>query len=139
MPQTNITFDNTSLANFNQSLQIGDTLYYTNMINQVPSGGILGEVANLYTPEGSSQTGSNVVEIGIVSSIFHTTTQTIVICQSDNYIVVPLDNYYIFFSKENQVNISDLKGYYGEVKFVNDSNGPAELYAISCDVTESSK
>ena len=40
MPQTNITFDNTSLANLNQSLQIGDTLYYTNMINQVPSGGI---------------------------------------------------------------------------------------------------
>lgn len=138
MPQTNITFDNTSLANFNQSLQIGDTLYYTNMINQNPNT-FVGDFLSLYTPEGSFQTGSNVVEIGIVSSIFHTTTQTIVICQSDNYIVVPLDNYYIFFSKENQVNISDLKGYYGEVKFVNDSNGPAELYAISCDVTESSK
>ena len=137
MAQTNITFNNTSLANFNQSLQIGDTLYYTNMINQ--DTGLDAILGAIFSPEWSFQTGSNIVEIGIVSNIFHTTTQTVVICQSDNYIVKPLDNYYIFFSKENQVNISDLKGYYGEVKFVNDSNRPAELYAISCDVTESSK
>ena len=46
---------------------------------------------------------------------------------------------FILFSKDAQANMSSLMGYYAEVKFINNSNTYAELYAISSEVVESSK
>ena len=46
---------------------------------------------------------------------------------------------YLFFSKDNQVNMSSILGYYGEANFINDSNIKAELFAASCEISESSK
>ena len=43
------------------------------------------------------------------------------------------------FSKDNAANLSSIVGYFAEVKFVNDSNTEAELFAISSEIFESSK
>ena len=42
------------------------------------------------------------------------------------------------FSKYNQSD-DDIKGYYMEVKLVNDSKHKAELFSLGSEVTESSK
>ena len=50
-----------------------------------------------------------------------------------------LTGMFLLFSKPIQINESGLKGYYADVKFTNDSNNYAELFAISSEVTPSSK
>ena len=46
---------------------------------------------------------------------------------------------FIMFSKSNQANLSSLLGYYAEVTISNDSPYEAELFAVSTEVSESSK
>ena len=46
---------------------------------------------------------------------------------------------FIFFAKDRSVEEASLVGYYGEFKFVNNSKQEAELFATSCEVSESSK
>jgi len=48
-------------------------------------------------------------------------------------------NTFIMFSKNNKVNSSSLKGYYAELEFVNNSNKKIELFAVSSEISESSK
>ena len=43
------------------------------------------------------------------------------------------------FSKNNNVNTTSLKGYFAEIVISNNTTEPAELFAISSEVTESSK
>ena len=54
-----------------------------------------------------------------------------------NNVVVNVDDF-IMFSKYNQSD-SDIKGYYMQVRLVNNSNEKAELFSISSEVTESSR
>jgi hypothetical protein len=46
---------------------------------------------------------------------------------------------FIMFSKSNQANLSSLLGYYAEATLVNNSPYEAELFAVSTEVSESSK
>ena len=46
---------------------------------------------------------------------------------------------FIMFSKDNKVNLSSALGYYAEVKFKNNSEEKAELFAVGTDFVESSK
>ena len=48
-------------------------------------------------------------------------------------------NNYYFFTKNHIVNTSSLLGYYADVKFENNSIEKAELFAVSSEITESSK
>jgi len=130
MATTNITFDGV-LSKMNQSLQIGDTAYYG--ILQNPTGG--------YGGAPQFKTSNSVFEIGTVKSILldQENNKTVLLAEKPGYINPPPTNSFIFFSKDNVVNVSALKGYYGEMLFVNNSNEPAELYAVSCEVAESSK
>ena len=59
--------------------------------------------------------------------------------ETDNLYDLPTTNDYIFFSRDNSVNLSSLIGYYAEPKFVNDSTNYAELFSVGLGVTESSK
>jgi hypothetical protein len=43
------------------------------------------------------------------------------------------------FSKNNNVNLSDLIGYYAKVKFINNSKEKAELFTVASELVESSK
>ena len=46
---------------------------------------------------------------------------------------------FIMFSKDNKANLSDLLGYYAEVKFVNNSSDEAELFSVGAETYGSSK
>lgn len=46
---------------------------------------------------------------------------------------------YLFFAKNSNINTPGLMGYYAEVEMTNDSTQHAELFAVSSDVSESSK
>lgn len=52
---------------------------------------------------------------------------------------MPTANDYVFFSKNNEVDMGSLLGYYAEVKLVNDSTEEAELFSLSLGVEKSSK
>tara|TARA_R100001082_G_scaffold60861_2_gene33846 strand:- start:8063 stop:8464 length:402 start_codon:yes stop_codon:yes gene_type:complete len=46
---------------------------------------------------------------------------------------------YVFFGKENKINISGVRGYYAEVEMKNDSTSRAELFSVGCEMSPSSK
>lgn len=49
------------------------------------------------------------------------------------------NNSFISFLKNNEVNKKSVKGYYAEVKFVNNSKEKAELFSVGSEISESSK
>jgi len=49
------------------------------------------------------------------------------------------ENYFLFFSKNNAVELARLKGYYASAKFVNNSREKAELFNVGVEVVRSSK
>ena len=121
MAYIDLTFNTTSLSN-NTSLDIGDTIYYTN-----PT-----------TSNGTTISSSNIL-IGDIESITNTSTTTTIKVNCELDLVPPTASSFIFFSKDNVVNLSSIKGYYNSVQFTNDSTTKAELFATSFAVSESSK
>ena len=96
------------------------------------------DTSNIATTGGFSTTSSlnNVVEIGVVQGFSGTYNIEVTVT---NAIALPTTNDYIFFSKDNSVNLASLKGYFAEVKFINDSIEKSELFSIAMQVEESSK
>ena len=129
MPQLQLEF-----SRINESLQVGDTAYYTTSMGS----------------SGQFTTGSvsNIIAFGIVTSFNSTSIPCLVYVSWDDGdydndgnpdIMPPSQGDYIFFGKNNAVNSSSLLGYYAEVKFVNNSNEEAELFAVGSEISESSK
>ena len=110
------------------SLQIGDTAYYSNVTS----------TAGIYT-------SSSFTKIGLIKGINNTTSldngteTTTLTCEIDEATVVPTTSDFIFFSKDNKVNLTSLLGYYASVKFKNNSTSKAEMFSIGCEIAESSK
>jgi hypothetical protein len=106
-------------------IQVGDTAYYV-------------DTSNITTTGSFSTTSSlnDIIEIGVVSGFSGTYNIEVTVT---NAITLPTTNDYIFFSKDNSVNLASLKGYFAEIKFVNDSIERAELFSIAVNVEESSK
>jgi len=48
-------------------------------------------------------------------------------------------NYFMFFSKNNIVELNRLKGYYASVNFINNSRKKAELFNVGAEIVRSSK
>ena len=96
------------------SLQTGDVAYYVNL--SAESGGF-------------EQNSDSIVTIGTITTITNNSdlTTTTIICEIDEATEPPTTTSYIFFSKDNQVNISSLLGYYASVKFKNNSTVEAEI------------
>mgnify|MGYP003142908534 FL=1 len=107
MPSLTLTFAN----KINDSLQVGDTLYYTN-------------------------NGTDVIEMGVVTSPLSTTQIQLTVATT---LVLPTTNSFILFSKDNKANLSSLVGYFAEVELTNDSTSSAELFTVSAEMVESSK
>ena len=97
--------------NFNSSLQVGDTVYYSNI-----------------DPNGAN---TDLNQLGVVQKIDNEAKKIIVNS--------PQVTIYISFSKNNIVNLSSLKGYYAEVSFVNNSKEKAELFSVGAEIQQSSK
>jgi len=126
MATTTLTFAN----KINTSTQVGDTAYYVTTSAQ---GGFTTSI-NSSTP-----TTENVyVTIGTIKSIAAGRLSMIV---NTNLTLsqIPTTSHFIFFSKDNIVNMSTVLGYYAEVKLKNNSITEAELFSIGCDTFESSK
>jgi len=104
----------------NSSLQVGDKAYVSSKINEI----IIGD------PE----------YVGIITEVNNSGVK---VSDTSNIILDPnvLGNPRQFFSfaKNTIANESGLKGYYADITFKNDSNNYAELFAISSEVTPSSK
>jgi len=126
MPNVTLTFP----GDINISCQIGDTAYY------VPTTSLGGFDTSLNT---NGETQQTIVEIGPISNIDH--LNNIITCSPDLILTntQPSTNDFIFFSKDNAVNMSSPTGYYAQVKFINNSKVKSEMFATACDVFESSK
>tara|TARA_Y100000015_G_C2393306_1_gene91348 strand:+ start:1691 stop:2056 length:366 start_codon:yes stop_codon:yes gene_type:complete len=110
--------------NINVSLSVGDIAYYCNAVQA--QGGYA-----------TTPSFENVVKMGEVKSFDLDTGLVVVDCASN--VNMPTSNDYVFFSKDNESQLSSLLGYYAEVKFVNNSTEESELFEVSMEVTQSSK
>lgn len=106
----NISF-NTGLS---VQVDAGDSVYYATSTNGVLSNQ---QFAGLVTSVSSNSINVNIDETVVTLSL----------------------NDFIFIAKPIAVNESSIKGYYADLTIENASNKKAELFAISSDVTSSSK
>ena len=108
----------------NMSCRVGDTAYYAGV--QSLGGFVVNNNINL------------IGTINLIEDNGSTTTITCLI-ENSNQNLPGIEGSFIFFSKNNLVEISSLTGYYAQATFTNNSSAPAELYAAACGITESSK
>jgi hypothetical protein len=149
-------------GNLNTSLDIGDTVYAvyptttgTNSINSSqfstavipePSNAnpvVVGTVTkietnNIINPYYTDGELTVITDPGTTDQVT-TVVNTVIYVQEPGPTVAPTTSAFYFFSKDNKYNMSSLTGYYGDVKFRNNSTEKAELFATSVDVTQSSK
>tara|TARA_Y100001973_G_C5198282_1_gene335824 strand:+ start:2751 stop:3092 length:342 start_codon:yes stop_codon:yes gene_type:complete len=103
----------------NASLQVGDQVFYS-VVNNLPN-----------TTQLSS---SDIVgPIGVVVAIGSSYIQI------DNEAADVPSGAFLMFCKDGRANKSNLKGYYASITMTNSSDDEAELFAISSEMTESSK
>lgn len=95
------------------------------------------ENVNLYSDELSSSTWIKNISLKQVVTVG--SNQYLVDVEVDSTAQTPNDGDFIFFGKENKVNISGVRGYFSEVKMNNDSNGPAKLFSVGSEIAQSSK
>ena len=118
----------TFAKNVQDSVQVGDMIYRTQTTNLL---------------DGSNKKGSDINasdRVGILRKIENvpgTTTYDLYV-DDDGFNASVANGDYIMFSKYNQSD-EDIKGYYMEVKLINNSKQKAELFTLSSEVTESSK
>jgi len=102
----------------NASLQIGDYAYYIS--------------ATSLTDFDGQAVGSEPLLIGKITSMGNN------VITVDAFKTIPIGSY-IMFAKDNRANSGSLKGYYASVKMKNTGSKPAELFAVSSEIVESSK
>jgi hypothetical protein len=120
------------------SLQVGDFVYKSGTTSV--EGGF-----NVSSTSGIQQLGSvtaitdgSIVD-GATDPLNPVTTLTKAITVDVSSTVTLTNTDYLFFSKDNTVNRSSVVGYYGSANFKNSSSSRAELYSVSCEISESSK
>ena len=75
-----------------------------------------------------------------VKEIFKTTNSTYIIkVDPDATAQSPTSGDFIFFGKDNQIGTAGVTGYYAAIEMKNDSIDYAELFAVSSEITQSSK
>ena len=120
MAEITLTFS----APLNTSCQVGDVAYY---VNTTSEGGY-----NVNT--------NNMIEIGTIMEIENPTSNSPVIkCVTEIDGSINSQSIYVFFKKNQEVNVGSLTGYYAYSLMVNDSYRDAELFAVTADTFVSSK
>tara|TARA_R110000824_G_scaffold391679_1_gene589611 strand:+ start:690 stop:1028 length:339 start_codon:yes stop_codon:yes gene_type:complete len=112
MANTKINFTNT----INCSLSVGDMAY----VSSVLPGGVLSQPIQ-------------------ASKILDIEPGYIIIEQDPTDTPIIDSSTFLLFAKHTEANDSSLKGYYADVTLENYSNEYAELYALSSEITVSSK
>ncbi len=105
----------------NASLQIGDTAYFVSNVSDTTAG----FQVSTETPK----------KIGKITSIDNEDDIITIETPSNE----PQADDFIMFSIDKRANNTSLLGYYAEVKLSNNSTEKAELFALSSEITPSSK
>lgn len=124
MPTITLNFNHT----VNPSPQIGDNAWY------IPSIAIL--------PEGGFDTSSSTPQtLGVITNISQGLNNTsIAVTNPDNATIASVLNGFFMYSRDQQSNISSIKGYYAELNMINDDiTRDIELFRVGVEVSESSK
>tara|TARA_R100000329_G_scaffold139565_1_gene121525 strand:- start:71 stop:433 length:363 start_codon:yes stop_codon:yes gene_type:complete len=111
-----------SMDTVNVSLQVGDVAYKLDSTT-TQQGGI----------NYSNSSGEPIVKLGTITKIEQNAIYIIDMQSTVNSGDV------IMYCKDVGVNKSGVKGYYSEVTLTNNSANPIELFAISSEITPSSK
>ena len=127
-----MTAEFTIQGKLNSSVQIGDNLYFA-----------------LKTSNSGYQVSNNFIHAGVITDLIQGTTQSTIkfnftslannIPGGINYSSINTNDYFLFFAKENSVNLNRLKGYFANVLFKNDSEEYAELFTVGAEIQKSSK
>lgn len=125
MPTASVTL--TFTTRINRSVQVGDIIYYTPWDYQAGQR----QANNGYGGLNKMGPATAITRNGYSGG-------TIVV-DHDTTIPVPTTSSFIFFSKDNCANMSSIQGYYAEMKFVNKSTDPIEIFSVGTDMFESSK
>ena len=115
---------------FNHSLQVGDTIWYTNTSS---SGGY-----NVAPKDSVNKLGT----LEFISNQYQAYQLKVSVPapQGTTTVTPPLNiGAFIMFSKNNIINLGDVSGYFAEVKLENNSTEKIELFAVSSEISESSK
>ena len=123
----------------NESLQVGDTVYYCSST----------AVGGFVTVDNANFNFTGIVYVGPCAQIVLVGTRWRVHVEIDPTLTLPQQMQillgfvrvkdFIMFSKSTQANRSSLLGYYAEVTLGNDSPDIAELFMVSTEASESSK
>ena len=113
------------------SLQVGDIAFYATPNDDVA--GFKNADENDITKIGK------ITAINNATSLDDGTETTTLTCEIDTVTTIPTTSDFIFFSKDNKVNLTSLLGYYASIKFKNDSTTEAEMFSTACEINESSK
>tara|TARA_R110002012_G_scaffold6441_4_gene29581 strand:+ start:14311 stop:14703 length:393 start_codon:yes stop_codon:yes gene_type:complete len=117
----------------NVSLSVGDKVYFTGDVSE--SGG--------FDTSDDNAGNSNLIYLGKVYSITQNDFTFIIYVEDDegslSQVSSLTQNSFIFFAKNNKVELSSLVGYYSKVRLSNNSKVKAEIFATSMDVSQSSK
>lgn len=81
--------------------------------------------------------GTEVIYLGTCTSI-SSDRKTVTVTYTGN-IRTPVDSDFILFAKDTAVNKSGISGYYAEIEMKNSSDTAIELFAVSSEVSLSSK
>lgn len=78
--------------------------------------------------------------IGTINSITITSQSTILNIEIEGEFAESVTTSdFVFFSKNNLVEVGSILGYYAKVKFRNNSTTRAELHEAACEIEESSR
>lgn len=128
MPSITVNFSN----ELNESVQLGDTLYYVNPASETMEGDH--DSSGTQTPILNSNT---IVEVGVITAINYATN--VITADIDNSTALPTGSSFFLFSKDNRANMASLLGYYAEIELSNNATTKAELFSVGSEIFESSK
>ena len=135
------------IKQINEALQVGDTVYYI-QTHSVGENTEYSDPFNVSDIDYISIDGDFnffesfnnylIFKIGTVSLINY--EENSINVTGDLNINVPTKSDYIFFTKDNIVNLGYIKGYYAEMKMVStENNVKSEIFRINLAADESSK
>jgi len=81
----------------------------------------------------------DVYRLGKCIGISNDANMYVVNVEADSTAQTPDANDFVFFGKENKINISGVRGYFAEVEMKNDSYSSAKLFSVGSEMVQSSK
>ena len=112
----------------NTSLQVGDIIYCVSFTGGGPVDSDGDEIFASHNPDDFKEIGP-VISINVFD----------IEVPDGPTVPQPGNGDFLMFSKDKRANNTRLKGYYAEVKLMNDSVEKAELFTLGAEMTPSSK